>query len=156
MDTDSEVTALQRAQALNAILENFWVTVADIDSDDLENKYARIVAHARVSGFRYMPAQDVAGTAPISEVINRVDAASVIHDETVRDTILGGVSKPEISLSKARDILFEHEQGNLTHQSEGQIRKWKNPRKKAVANFVSLIGDKAIENITRQDIAGGV
>jgi hypothetical protein len=33
--------------------------------------------------------------------------------------------------------------------SEGQLRRWRNPRKKAIVNLVELIGDKPISEITR-------
>jgi integrase len=38
------------------------------------------------------------------------------------------------------------------NKSENQVRLWKNPRKKAVANFKLVVGDKTLDEITRDDM----
>lgn len=38
------------------------------------------------------------------------------------------------------------------NKSANQVRKWKNPRKAAIANFVQLIGDKQLQDVTRDDV----
>ena len=47
---------------------------------------------------------------------------------------------------------FDFEKPNLLNKSEDQIRKWKNPRKKAIDNFVTVCGDKDVSEITRDDV----
>ena len=41
---------------------------------------------------------------------------------------------------------------DIIGKSEDQIRRWRNPRIKAVRNFVSVIGNKPIAAITRDDM----
>jgi len=47
---------------------------------------------------------------------------------------------------------FEFEQPNHYNKSDLQIRKWVNPRKLAVSNFIKVIGDLSVDQISRQDI----
>jgi len=37
-------------------------------------------------------------------------------------------------------------------KSENQIKRWRNPYKKAIANFISVVGDKSLAKITREDM----
>lgn len=47
---------------------------------------------------------------------------------------------------------FEKEQATaLQAYSPDQIRKWRNPKKRAIANLIAVVGDKAMTDITRAD-----
>jgi hypothetical protein len=37
-------------------------------------------------------------------------------------------------------------------KSEDQLRRWEAPRNKAIKNFVAVVGNKEIANITRDDM----
>ena len=66
--------------------------------------------------------------------------------------ILGGAGEPPITITRALDLYWSLSRDLVFGKSKDQIRRWRNPRKKAVKNFVSVIGDKPIAEITRDDM----
>lgn len=154
LGTDSKIIALQRAGNFNLILEDFWKELASLGKNEASQKFHDLVKMAKVHGFQYMPKKELVNEAPLSEFINRLNSADIIEDNEMKEVVLGGAAykTPTVTISKARDEYFNYEQGNLIGFSENQIRKWKNPRKKAVKNFVKVIDNKPLSEITRQDI----
>jgi len=65
--------------------------------------------------------------------------------------MLGGVGEPAITVARALELFWSLAADRALGKSEDQLRRWKNPRKKAIVNFVDLIGDKAIGDITVDD-----
>lgn len=64
---------------------------------------------------------------------------------------LGGIERPEIHLSEIMRIFEELSADHLDGKSPDQIRRWHNPRLNAIDNFISVIGDKTLSSITRED-----
>ena len=152
LKTDSIFIAERRASNLNQLLESYWHDMAlNGDSTDLK-KFNDMVKRARISGFQYRSMEDIVNLATPAELINRINVADKAVDEKDVHAILGAGEKPHITLEAAREIYFEHEAGNLVDRSDDQIRKWKNPRKRAVKNFMSVIGDAPLDSISREDI----
>jgi integrase len=54
-------------------------------------------------------------------------------------------------LSDCLDHYWEFARHKILNKSDDQIRKWRNPRIKAINNFIKVIGDKAVGSLTRQD-----
>lgn len=152
LKTDSLTIAEARALNFNKILEEYWADLARNGEDKDEARFKEAVRLARMSGFEYHSTKEIANNSSINEIINRLSIADSAPGTPVAAAVLGGTEKPEITISKARNIFFQHEQGNLTERSKDQIRKWENPRKRAIKNFITLSGDKQIKDVTREDI----
>ncbi|MDO5970310.1 site-specific integrase [Flavivirga aquimarina] len=152
LGTDSEVVALQRASNFNLILEDFWKGLIDFSEDVIDQKFHDVVVRAKMCGFQYLPKKELIQEAPLPEFVNRLNSADAVADKHIKEAILGGVEVSSITLSKARKEYFQYEEGNLKALSENQIRKWRNPRKRAVKNFIKVIGDKPVTEITRKDV----
>lgn len=152
LNTDSEAVALQRASNFNLVLQDFLRGLVDSDGNDTDKKFREVVIKAKMCGFQYMPKHDLVEQSPLPEFINRLNSADILEDKQMKEAVLGSVKAPAIRLSKAREEFFKFEQGNLKGLSENQIRKWRNPRKKAVRNFIRVVGDKSITEIIRKDI----
>ena len=154
LKTDSRSIAERRSSNLNQLLESYWRDMAlKGDSADL-NKFNDMVKRARISGFQYRSMEDIVTQATPVEFINRINVADKMISEKDIQSILGTGEKPYISLEAAQEIYFAHEAGNLVDRSDNQIRHWKNQRKRAVKNFISVIGDIPLDSITREDILG--
>ncbi len=124
------------------------------NSDDAEARYEAARDLARVRGFRYLDAGAVA-KLPIDEVVERVDAVAAPAnqpDMVEAAALLGTVPEPRITVSKALDLYWTLAREKTLGKSEDQLRRWEAPRKKAVKNFVAVVGDKEIANITRDDM----
>ena len=55
-------------------------------------------------------------------------------------------------LSRCLDKYWRFEKPKTLNKSANQIRKWENPRKLAIKNLITCIGDKPLADITREDM----
>lgn len=154
LKTDSETIAIQRAAILNSELERLWSQIttpdhAPISQDNID--YA--VTLARLNGFGYRPASEIAAQ-DIGRIVSRVSSvkSDIETNPGKVKAILGHHDKPGLTISKALDIYFDFEKPNLMNKSQDQIRKWQNPRRKAINNFIAICGDKDVAHITRDDV----
>ncbi|TIU76172.1 MAG: integrase, partial [Mesorhizobium sp.] len=74
-----------------------------------------------------------------------------IEDAQDVSAVMGGEKRPAVRLSGLIKEFETIEQQNLLTMSPNQIKKWRNPKKRAVANLVGVIGDKEIASLTRDD-----
>lgn len=65
--------------------------------------------------------------------------------------LLGTVDRPRVPFSALLADYFDQTTDRLAGKSEAQIHRWHLPRRRAVQNFIEVIGDKAIDEITRDD-----
>lgn len=152
LKTDSEAIALQRANQLNAELEDIWSQALFEDNFDVESKFKQAVRHARINGFRYKSTKDISNDDLVSLVARIMKMKSISGPEQFDvEALLGSPDKPSYPISKALTEFFEFEKPNLQKKSGDQLRKWENPRKKAITNFIEVVGDKDVTNISRDD-----
>ncbi|WP_232831227.1 tyrosine-type recombinase/integrase [Pseudogemmobacter bohemicus] len=72
----------------------------------------------------------------------RVDASAM----------LGLAKTPQISIAKALEIYWGLAEERVHGKDPNQMRIWRNQRKRAVANFLEVIGDLAIDQIDRDNM----
>ena len=152
LKTDSRSIAKTRASNLNQLLESYWQDLALTGKNADMKKFHSMVKRARMSGFQFRTMDEIISSSSPSEIINRINVADMATDERDVRSVIGVGDSPYINIEDARDIYFEHEAGNLVDRSNDQVRVWKNQRKRAVKNFLSLIGDVPLDRITREDI----
>ena len=66
--------------------------------------------------------------------------------------LLGGAKPSRITVSNALSAYWGFSADKTIGNSPDQIRRWENPRKKAAAGFIACVGDKAIEDVTTEDL----
>ena len=59
--------------------------------------------------------------------------------------------QPGLTVSGALEEFWKTAVDQIRGKTEDQVRRWKNPRRKAVENFIKAAGDKELRNITRAD-----
>ena len=153
LDTDSEIIAQQRSTAFNTELEQFWQTNYSTGPSSYHMGIKKLIETARRSGFHYKPAKDIA-ESELSEVVSRVlslKAEKDISEEKVA-AILGKEEIPPLYLDQALESYFDFKRPDLLNKTPDQVRKWQNPRKKAVSNFIMVCGNKPADKIIRDDI----
>jgi hypothetical protein len=57
-----------------------------------------------------------------------------------------------ITVSKALDLYWSLVADKTIGKSDDQLRRWRNPRIKAIKNFVAVVGDLLIDKITDDDM----
>ena len=124
------------------------------NSEDAEARYEAARDLARARGFRYLDAGAVA-KLPVEDVVERVEAIPAPAnqpDAIEAAALLGTVPEPRITVTKALELYWTLAKEKTFGKSEDQLRRWEAPRKKAVKNFVAVVGNKEIANITRDDM----
>ncbi len=69
----------------------------------------------------------------------------------VAAAVLGAVPDSAITVSRALELYWNLAKDKTLGKSEDQLRRWKNPRKKAIRNFLDVVGDKPLTEITGDD-----
>jgi integrase len=161
--TRDHATALVIATKINAELEAHWQLLADTAAEGrtVENtgdRFDAAVRAARRLGLSYRPASELA-KAPVAEIVARLELLEqrgVVQNgaagsRPLVEASLGGVGKPQLMLSQLFAAFEKLAGDRLIDKSEDQLRKWRNPRLRAIDNLIELIGDKAIAEIDRDD-----
>jgi integrase len=141
------------AARMNETCEAYWRSLADGKAADAKQAYTDAVKLARSLGLDYLTPSDVA-QRPISEVLTRIEtllADGRIENPAIRKAVLGGVEKPKVMLA---DLFTEYEATQktaLSKMSADQARKWTSAKKRAVEILIERRGNKALQDLTRED-----
>jgi len=146
----------EEAKRLNKIyddfIQDFWRSLIHSNgSDTFNEKYKMAVDLARLHGFAYKDATDIAKSS-LNEVMSRIDMASQTNtNNQAVAAVLGGVDAPTILLSHCIEKFWPLCADRLVKKSDHQKKKWKNPRIRAIKNFIKVVGDKDITKLVRKD-----
>jgi len=154
LHTDSETVAQQKAPTAWAHMVDAWEALLAGATDDAEQRFAAAKELAAARGLRYLPASKVA-TLPRAELLERVEAVTKQSGDAAEveaRAVLGGAQEPGIKVTRALELYWTLAKENTIGKSDDQLRRWKNPRKRAIANFVNVVGDKEIAEITADDM----
>lgn len=151
LKTDSRDIAVKRCAAFNQNIENYWQECIETGSKHNTNRFQKVVKLARLLGFSYVPVSQLS-RAPMAEIANRLNIANQVkHKQLHVEAIMGGVDTPSFTLTQGLEKYWELTKDLIVSKSPNQVRKWKNPRVKAIRNLGNLIGDKDYKNLTCDD-----
>jgi len=154
LKTDSLALAQQKAAAIWNEQVELWEARLAGDDVEVSRRHASAQAIALSRGFRYLHAADVADL-PRRELLKRIEAIpdhEGTPDKTIAAAVLGTVAAPVITVSRALELYWTLAKDKTLGKSEDQLRRWKNPRKKAIRNFLAVVGDKPLTEITGDDM----
>ncbi len=154
LKTDSKSIAEQKSVAVWQELLDAWELKMNGQSENAEIRFRAAKDLAQARGFNYLPSTSVA-QLPLADLLNRVEAVSALDnrpDPIEASALLGAVQAPQITIGRALHLYWEHAADLTLDKDEEQIRRWRNPKKKAIKNLINLIGDKPISDITRYDM----
>lgn len=153
VDDPNAVRAKKVAAKLNRETEIYWKGLVDGQSVEARSRYMEARRRARSLGFDYATVPELVDR-PILDVLERFErlmAMKLPDDEQVHAAVLGGEPEPELSLSGLFERFETITAAERRNMSPDQIRKWKNPKLRAIKNLIEVIGDKALNRITRAD-----
>ncbi len=152
LKTDSKKIALERANKINSDIESYWAKLLKDGQTHSDDRFLKAVKLAQHTGFNYVPLDKLPEQSD-TEIIQRLHALKgQNHNSELAEALLGTINEPELTVSKALDVFWSITKNRIINKSEKQIRKWKNPRKKAVRNFINICGDLPIEKIKRMHL----
>lgn len=154
LHTDSKTLAEEKAVIAWAKLVEGWEIRLSGDQAGSVERFDAARELAAYRGFRYVEASSVA-ELPLPELMARVQSVPVISDEPNRieaAAVLGGVARPMFTVSTALEIYWSLAADDTLGKSKDQIQRWKGPRIKAIKNFITVVGDKRLDEITGDDM----
>lgn len=153
LHTDSESIAKSKAEVVWQGLVGGWeARLAGMEAD-AERRFAAAHNLAGHLGFGFMPVDQVAAL-PLPDLAKRVRATVVNGktDDLAAMAVLGGAPAPKLTVMQTLDRYWTEAKDRTRGMSEDQIRRWKNPRIKAFKNFVAVVGDKPLDELTRDNM----
>lgn len=152
LNTKCETTAMKKMVVINDEVENYWKTLIRTQKEHSNSKFKELVLLSKQLGFTYMPTNRLLDI-PLNEVLERVFSLKKFENDPKKiKALLGDDQNLEIPISKALKRFFEYSKPTLMQKNRNQQRKWKDPRQKAVKNFINQIGNKNILEITNLDL----
>ena len=121
---------------------------------DAAKHYDAVQDLAAAKGVRYLPLDQVV-KLPIDSLLERIETIANRNQTPGRldaAAVLGTKKPPALTVTQALETYWTLAKDKTFGKSEDQKRRWENPRKKAVRNFVSVVGDKPINEITADDM----
>lgn len=153
LGTDSEAQALVLAEIAWQGLLDGWQAQADGHDPSAGGRFEAARALAKSRGFRYLSSSRVA-ELPLGQLLDRVLALqhrSGIADPLKVEALLGGASKPRIRTDEVLELFWPMTLDRRLGMSPDQVRRWENPRKKAVANWNEVVGIGYLDEINAED-----
>lgn len=153
LKTDSRRDAEARAAVVEANIIAYWDALAGGQDAAAAARFAAARQICSSRGFEYAQADQIAA-GPLDNIVLRLEAllrpdGAPVEDKLVAAAILGGEAAPDPSLT----AIFAEYEALVSDQHAGksadQVRKWRNPRAKAVNNFVEVVGDVPLSQIGR-------
>lgn len=154
LHTDSRALAQSKAADVWREMLEAWEAKLVGQDKAAEDRMAAARNLAQRRGYRYLSAPDVA-QLPIADLLTRIESTvdgAGRFDPREADAALGLASAPVLTIEQALDAFYDVAVEDLRGKNDDQIRRWKNPRIKATRNFIEVIGNKALAEVTTDDM----
>lgn len=153
MKTSDIKLARKKRDLLEAADDGFWSSLAsDLPIDPARRRFDAAVRRVEALDFTFYSAAELERGAN-DEVVRRLETA-MEHpgSDQVAASLLGTLAVPKTTVREAFDIYCDEIVADeLLGKSETQRAQWKKVKLRAVNNFVSLVSDKPMVDITRDD-----
>ena len=152
LHTDSETQAKAKEALIWAEQIEAWEARLAGDTEDAELRFQAATELAQRRGYRYLTVEKVA-TLPRAELLSRIETVDAQRSEPQEAAaLLGGVAEPPITVQRALELYWPLAKDRVVGKSEDQLRRWRNPRIKAVKNFIDVCGNLAVNQISGDDM----
>lgn len=154
LHTDSLTQAKEKAPQVWEEYVAGWEARLAGRSTDASKHFDAVHRLVKAKGVKYVPVGQVADL-PIDELLQRIEAIGQTNgtpSHTDAQAMLGAIGAPSLLLSEALKEYWELAKDKVLKKSPDQLRRWRNPRIKAVNNFIKIVADKPISEITREDM----
>lgn len=152
LKTDSKSVAERRATIIDEHIENYWSELIRTKQTHDQERFNAVVAIARQLGFSYL-SREALVQAPIEEIVQRVETLDRQPKHSIfKEALLGSSHESRVLLANVSEIYFRISEDKVISKSPLQVRKWRVPRERAITNFIDTVGNKALDDLSREDI----
>lgn len=141
------------ADKLNRELEAHWRGLIGLDANDQASRYEQARLHVRALGFDFLDVGQLI-TLPPERTVERAEALITkglhVNPEACAG-VFGTIRQPEFPLSQLQQ---QHEAmvgDKIKNKSPEQRRVWRTERIRAAQNFVGVVGDKPVTQLSDAD-----
>ena len=153
LQTDSQQLAMKKASAVWESLVAGWEAKLAGRSEDGSKRLAAARAIAASHGLTYRPIRDVQDL-PLEDLLARVELLQRRDGKAnvaAAPAVLGTIHVPSMTVSEALKEYWKLTPDRVLGKSDDQKRRWENPRKKAIGNFLEVVGDVPLDQLKRSD-----
>lgn len=151
LKTSDRKMARRKRDLLEQADDALWASLTvDGPNDPARRRYEAAVRRVEAMGFSFREASSFEDEASFGALVERIRVAmgrDLAPD--VADQLIGAVEVPKTTVTQAFDIYCDEIVADeLIGKSQLQRDQWKKVKQRAVNNFVSLVGDKPMDEIT--------
>lgn len=154
LKTDSEKDARSKARAVWQTALDAWEAKLSGSLQVAETQFEAARNLARSKGIVYLPAHKFDKFRPV-EMISTIKANTIRSGKpemVFAPAPLHPSAVPKITVKQALEIYWRVADDDTLGKSPDQVRRWRNPRMKAIKNFIDVCGDLALDEISADDM----
>lgn len=148
LKTKDRAHAIDLAKDVDKRVVAYWASLANSQSTHTGTKFRAAMDLASHYGVPFRPFDEVM-QLPKTDFVDRaaILADAGAGDKTRFQALYGTVKTPKIPISNLLDEYEKLAKEELAGKSDDQMRVWRNPRKKAIANWCSVVGDTDVAEL---------
>ena len=153
-DDPKGTRASRVAMRLDQVHDDYWRDLGAGRVTQARQRLNDAIRRSRMLGFDYAPTREIAAGAldSIMARLETLERRGLIDSDEAQTALLGDAPPATMTVWQMWDEYESHERANNRKKSADQMRKWTNTRKRAVTNFVAVIGgDRDVMQIKRAD-----
>lgn len=154
LKTDDLALARSKRDLMEEADNILWASmVLDEPRDPARARYEASMRRVEALGLTYRSSQALASNSSLDEIVTRLQmVVSQRLPQELAQGVAGGVPVPDVTVSKAFEIYCDEiVPDELVNKSAVQKAQWKKVKLRAVNNFINIVSDKAMADISRDD-----
>lgn len=154
LKTDDIAMARRKRDLLEAADDALWASlIVKGETDPARRRYEAAVKRVEALDFTFHGAAYFEEPAAFDDLMDRIRHVLQSGNEVqIAEPLLGAVDVPKMTVSKAFDLYCDEIVADeLINKSQVQKDQWKKVKRRAVNNFIKLVSDKPMEEITIDD-----
>lgn len=154
LKTDDLALARKKRDLLEAADDALWASlIVGADIDPARRKYEAAVKRVEALDFTFHSARELEMLENYDDLRRRLlEIEGSPRPEEVGPALLGNVAIPKTTIRKAFDLYTDEIVADeLVNKSKVQKDQWKKVKLRAVSNFIALVSDKVMDEITVDD-----
>lgn len=154
LGTDNVAQARKQRDMLERADDEYWSSlIAGLEKNPALAKLKQAEARAHAMGYTYRHIGDILAHETPQQIADRLISLENIKPGSLdASAVIGAIPLPKVKVSEAIDLYIkEIVADEIRGKSPNQRRHWEKIKRRAVANFIELVSDKPIDEITRDD-----
>lgn len=153
LKTDDITVARKKRDMLEAADDALWASMTvDDPIDPARRAYDAAVKRVEALDFTFHPARELVAMQNYDDLRRRYLEVDASASKEVPQAMLGAVAVPLTTIRQAFDIYCDEiVRDELVSKSKAQRDQWKKVKLRAVNNFIELVSDKPMADITIDD-----